>query len=191
MRSGSRKAGSLLLFCVLTAAACSSQEAAAGGSGGLSGTGGMGPVLEGLGGQGDTICADGSDGCVSSCAIAPFVWTPGFCNAAGAFTCPADFVRLSSCASNICGQTSVICCDDTTGVIAAPPCKPDGLFDVCPAGSHSTTSGCIPAALGVTDCSRLGGTCGMVGQRCSDNGTHCECTAFQVGVAWECMSPIP
>jgi hypothetical protein len=176
-RLGSRKAGSLLLFFIVTATACSSQDTPAGGR-------------SGTGGQGDVSCLNGSDGCVSSCSTGPFNWTLGFCETGGAFACPAGYVRLSSCAPTACAQVNIICCDETTGVIDQPACKPDGLFDACPTGSHSTTGDCVPSALGVTDCDHLGSTCGLQGQECTHGGKHCECMAVPGGLQWECPTQL-
>src|SRR2546430_193576 len=117
----------------------------------------LGPP-QGIGGQGgSTACAAGVN-CVQSCSADPTSGAvPGSCDATGAFTCPAGRVHLSTCAPNACVQVTPVCCDETTGADAIPPCGPDGLKQPCPPGSHvyDFQVGCIPAGLGTTTCQDL------------------------------------
>jgi hypothetical protein len=104
-------------------------------------------------------------------------------------------VHLSACPPNACVQVTPICCDETTGGSANPPCGPDGLKQACPAGSHlyDFQVGCIPAGLGTTTCQDLDRQpCSLLCQRGS---VICSC-GFPSGsdqLTWGCgfIDPVP
>ena len=193
-RAWSRNAGWLLLFCVLASACSSVESAPIGGTGGALAPTGTGGAFGGAGGQdaSNTVCLDGSDGCVSSCTQEPFTWALPFCDAKGSFQCPGGFVPLSTCPAGACAQVNILCCDETTGAVEPPACKPDGLRDVCPAGSHSSPSTrCIPTDLGVSNCTDLiGQPCASLGQQCW-SGSGCLCGPGDGGLTWSCEIFIP
>jgi hypothetical protein len=127
---------------------------------------------------------------VSTCGADP-TWLQPFCDAAGVFQCPAGSVPLSSCPPGACAQVNISCCDETTGHVAPPACKPDGLSDDCLAGTHAARSTCIPAALAVSDCYQLADKpCASPGQECHSNA-QCTCVAADGGMAWSCQIYIP
>jgi hypothetical protein len=159
-----------------------------GGSSAGSGTGG-----DGFGGQGgNTSCFTG-DSCVQSCSeYFPGGGVSGYCDATGAFACPGQTVRLSTCAPNACAQFTSNCCDDITGAHGQPPCGPDGLKQACPAGSHpyDYRIGCIPTGLGVTQCLDLEGkACDLQSQSCTQGDAFCDCapaTTDGGALTWRC-----
>jgi hypothetical protein len=159
----------------------------AGGSGAGGVTGG-----DGFGGQGgNTSCFNG-DSCVQSCFV-DFngVWGASYCDATGAFACPADTVRLSACPPNSCVQFTPTCCDDITGADTRAPCGPDGFKQACPAGTHAQSQvGCIPASLGVANCYDLNyKPCSLERQSCTQGEVICSCgpTASDGGaLTWQC-----
>jgi hypothetical protein len=184
--------GFALVCLILLAGACNHELAppplppgTGSGAGGV--TGG-----DGFGGQGgNTSCFTG-DSCVQSCFTDFPGPVSGYCDATGAFACPADTVRLSTCAPNACAQFTSSCCDDITGAHGQPPCGPDGLKQVCAAGSHpyDYRVGCIPTGLGVTQCLDLEGKgCDLQGQSCTQGDAFCDCrpAAGDGGaLAWWC-----
>ena len=169
----------------------------AAGSGAARGTGGSGAGgdtgAEAFGGQGGNTSCLGLDTCVQSCSVYfPGGAVSGYCDATGAFACPADTVRMSTCPPNACAQYTPRCCDDTTGGSAPAPCGPDGLKQACPAGSHTYDyqTGCIPTGLGVTNCLDLRDrACDLASQSCTQGDVICGCasTAGDGGaLTWQC-----
>jgi hypothetical protein len=147
---------------------------------------------DGFGGQGgNTSCFNG-DTCVQSCsAYVPSGEISGSCDATGAFACPGETVRVSSCAPNACARNTPVCCDETTGVETHPPCGPEGFIEACPAGNRADDTGarCIPVGLGVTNCLDLQEQpCNLALQLCSFDGVYCQClsTAAGGGLRWQC-----
>ena len=193
-RARSRNAGWLLLFCALGGACSSVESSPTGGTGGALEPTGAGGAFAGIGGQdgSNTACLDGSDGCVSSCGQEPITWALPFCDAKGSFQCPGGFVPLSTCAPRACAQVTILCCDETTGAVEPPACRPDGLRDVCPGGTGSSPSTrCIPSGLGVTSCTDLiGQPCALPGQQCR-SGASCLCGPGDGGLTWSCEIFIP
>ena len=115
---------------------------------------------------------------------------PGTGSGAGGSSAGAGGAPRDACAQ----MTSPYCCDDTTGVFSlAPPCGPDGFQQACPAGTHHYDYhlGCIPAGLGVTECSDLDGkACSFEPQGCIQGDTECSCspTAGDGGaLTWQCF----
>jgi hypothetical protein len=159
------------------------------------GAGGANGGGDGAGGA-NMICIR-QDYCVRSCSAAPAsgAVVPGYCDATGAFACPPDTVRLSTCAPDACVQVTPFCCDETTGGRVFPPCGPDGLKQACPAGSHlyDFNVGCIPAGLGVTNCYDLKGPCNLEDQMCSSGQTLCRCVPAPAGgaLSWQCATMLP
>ena len=174
-RLRSRNAGCLLLFCVL-GGACSSVESVP-----LGGNGGQG---------GNTSCLNGPERCVSTCGADP-AWPQPYCDAAGAFQCPAGSVRLSSCPPGACVLVFDSCCDEATGHVARPGCSPDGLSEACPTGTHAARASCVPTTLpAVSDCYQLKGTpCDSLGQECHTTA-QCTCVAGDGGMVWDCKIDI-
>src|SRR3954464_16028635 len=117
-----------LAFAVLLVGACNHEltppplpPGTGSGAGGV--TGG-----DGFGGQGGNTSCFAGDSCVQSCFVDfTGLWGDAYCDATGAFACPANTVRLSTCPSNSCTQFSPTCCDDITGADAPAPCGPDGF----------------------------------------------------------------
>jgi hypothetical protein len=187
----------LLALAALLVGACNHEltplppgtGSSAGGSGAGAVTGG-----DGFGGQGgNTSCFTG-DSCVQSCFVDfSGSWGSAYCDANGAFACPADTVRLSTCPSNSCVQFTPACCDDITGADALAPCGPDGFKQACPAGTHahSDRDGCIPASLGVTNCFDLNyKPCSLERQSCTQGAVICNCGAAASdggALTWECV----
>ncbi len=163
------------------------------GAGGRSGPGGAG--ADGLGGNGADLCPGQSAGCVSSCTTAPFVYLAPVCEA-GTWTCPSGSVSLATCDANSCAQIYQDCCDDTTGAISAAPCSSDGQVLACPDGTRYSRRYCVPAILGISNCSGLAyKACDLDGQRCySGGGDDCVCRmtpGTDAGLAWDCPPFIP
>jgi len=160
------------------------------------GAGGSGAGGDGSGGQGGNTSCLGRDSCVPSCSqYFPGSFVSGYCDATGAFACPGESARLSSCAPNACAQFTPTCCDDTTGIDMPAPCGADGLKQACPARSHAHSGGgCIPASLGVTHCLELRDQpCTRQDQYCNEGATFCDCApvAGDAGaMTWQCATLI-
>jgi hypothetical protein len=197
-----------LAFAVLLVGACNHEltppplppgtGSGAGGSGVGRGTGGRsaggGSAGDGFGGQGGNASCLGGDSCVQSCFVDfTGLWGTAYCDATGAFACPPNTVRLSTCPPNSCVQFTPTCCDDVTGVDAPAPCGPDGFKQGCPTGTHahSAAAGCIPASLGVTNCFDLNyKPCSLEQQSCIQGAVVCSCgpTASDGGaLIWQCV----
>jgi hypothetical protein len=204
---GRRLLGRLVAIGVL-ALACSSQEVSgspggggpggnsAGGVGGNVGPGGssagsdIGEPPDGAPGTGGTLgCLATPDSCVSTCMVSGPIRDRGYCDSTGVFACPAGYTRFTSCPPGACAWGGT-CCDGTTGMITHPSCGPDGFLAECPAGSDVSSTGiCIPASLGVSDCSDLvTHACDLLDQRCHDAfGNNCFCgPGGDGGLSWSC-----
>jgi len=183
--------GFALVCLILLAGACNHELAPPPEIG--TGAGGSSASSDGPGGHGgNTSCLTGADVCVQSCAADyPAGAAFGYCNAIGAFDCPAGSVKLSSCPADACAQPSQPCCDETTGRGVALPCGPDGLKQVCVActRAYDAKLGCIPTGLATADCRDLDGkACGEANQECHFGVTICSClmTSVDVTLTWHC-----
>lgn len=136
-------------------------------------------------GQGLPVCVgDPNDSCIKGCETDLNYVGTMICRD-GRWQCPADEVRLSTCAPDSCAATSYSCCDYVTGHTQYADCGPDGRRLQCPAPLGQIENGgyCSPNGNVCTE----GASCPVLGYECHFPRGSCTCEEGKAGPLWSCQ----
>jgi hypothetical protein len=126
--------------------------------------------------------------CLESCGTANPTYVDSQC-VDGQWQCPPNTIDRDLCSRNSCATSPARCCNVTTGIVDAPACLANGTVAACSAGSILEPDiGCIPPALGVSDCMELHGrSCDGSVLHCNQFLEFCNCETNESGqLAWHC-----